>query len=293
MLKAAIDTGTNSVKCLVANFENGRIGDVLLDARRATRLGEGLRRNGALLPEAMDRTCRAITAFANEARALGASEIIVAGTSALREAANADDLVRCVRKTTGCALMVLSEDDEERLSFAGATSASAVGPTAVADIGGGSTECIVGDDGGIQFHTSLPVGAVRLTESMLPGDPPAEADIRHARRHVRESLRSLPSAPGCRVIGVGGTFHCMASGALEARGEVEGFYLGRAEIERQLNLYSSNTSEAIGRLPGIEEGWEDILLAGSLIAAELLDCLGHDGVTVTRRGLRHGLLLME
>ena len=177
---AAIDCGTNSLRLLVAdvNPAAGTLTDV--DRRmEIVRLGQGVDATGRLAPAALARTLQALRSYAAIVAAAGASAVRMVATSATRDAANAADFVAGVRGVLGVGPEVLSGDEEARLSFTGATTELAGGeaapPYLVADIGGGSTEFVLGDARAVTAAVSVDIGCVRMTERHLHGDPPKQA----------------------------------------------------------------------------------------------------------------------
>ncbi len=174
---ASVDIGTNSVKMTVA-----RLGDrleILADTTKITRLGKGVDASGRLDAEAMRRTLEALGEFAAEAKRLGAERIGAAGTSALRDAANGAEFVAEAERALGGTVEIISGDREAHLIYTAAQrdpdlSLPDAGTLAVMDIGGGSTEFVLGRNGVIVFRNSLQLGAVRLTERALPSDPPSD-----------------------------------------------------------------------------------------------------------------------
>lgn len=208
--RAAIDCGTNTIRLLVADGDR-----TLVRAERIVRLGEGVDATGVLAPAALARTFAAVDEYAALIVAHGAATVRFAATSAARDARNAHELDAGVRARLGTAVEVLTGDREARLSFLGAVAgAGMAGPVLVTDIGGGSTELVVGDpDGTVAWARSLNIGAVRLRERFLPSDPPAPGEVAAARAYADRLLDALdlPWGDIATWVGVAGTFTTAAA----------------------------------------------------------------------------------
>lgn len=292
-MRAGIDVGTNAVKCCVARVENGRV-DVLREMRAPTRLGEGFAAGGRLRPLPMARTCAAVHDMILEAVALGAKTVRVAGTSACREAANTHELAACLEEACGVALEILSGEDEARLSFLAVTRMEGVrGPAAVFDTGGGSTDWAMGADGRLAWALSLPLGAVRLTEMLLAGDPVPPERVSDAAAHVRDILAALPDVGGARLFGTGGGLHTMARVHAEHAGLAwdAARMLSRDEVDRQMALYAALNTPARAAIPGMDPARADIMPAGALIVRGCMEAARAESLTVSDAGARHGLVL--
>ena len=210
---AAIDCGTNSIRLLVADVSGSSLVDV--DRRmEIVRLGQGVDRTGYLAPEALDRTMAALRSYAEIVSSTGTSAVRMVATSATRDASNSDEFVRRVKEILGVAPSVLSGSEEARLSFLGATaSLSGGGPYLVTDIGGGSTEFILGPSA-----ASVNIGCVRMTERHLHSDPPTPAEIAAATADIDEALSqvaiSVPVGEARTLVGLAGSVTTIAGIAL-------------------------------------------------------------------------------
>jgi exopolyphosphatase/guanosine-5'-triphosphate,3'-diphosphate pyrophosphatase len=285
MTLAAIDVGTNSVKLLVGCISAGRV-IALLSRARITRLGEGLGRGKRISPEAAERTLAALTEFRRLAEESGARALAAAGTRALRAASNrAAFLSRC-RTEAGVEVRVLSGRDEARLAFRGATGAvRSSGPVAAIDVGGGSTEIMVGEPPDrLRAAWSLPLGAVTLTERFLAHDPPDAEELGRLRAEVRRRLARVPARRAGEILGIGGT----ASTVLRLTGR--GGRASRHEVEALAEHLSLRTAAERERM-GVEPGRADIVAAGAWVLAEAMRRLGADHLRAAEGGLRHGILL--
>ncbi len=226
---AAIDCGTNSIRLLVADVDAGPDGaPVLVDVHRemrVVRLGEGVDATGRISTHALDRTWRALADYAAVVRASDAVRVRMVATSATRDAANRDDFVEMVSSTLGQQPEVITGDEEAELSFAGAVGEldPATGPFLVVDIGGGSTELVIGSrhrgQHRISGAISLDIGCVRITERILRSDPPTAAERDEATQWVRsmliDALDVLPISSVRRLVPVSGTATTVAAAALK------------------------------------------------------------------------------
>jgi exopolyphosphatase / guanosine-5'-triphosphate,3'-diphosphate pyrophosphatase len=185
---AAVDLGSNSTRLLVADVEDGRIDDVVRRLK-ITRLGEGVDERKRLLPAPIARVRNVLTDFRREAEALGAERTLAVATSAVRDAENGEAFLGEVEWSYGFTTRLLSGDEEAELSFRGAsTGRKLAADTLTIDIGGGSTELVVGGPDGLSFHDSLNMGGVRLTERFLHSDPPTDEELEACAAAARELL---------------------------------------------------------------------------------------------------------
>lgn len=299
---AAIDVGTNTVLLLVAERRGATLAPV---AERAeiTRLGRGVDRSGRLDPAAIEETVAAIAAFAEEARTLGVASIACVATSAARDAANGAVFFAAARARAGVVPEVISGDEEARLVYASAVRDFGAGPgeearpLAVLDVGGGSTEFIVGEGPAPRARTSLQVGAVRLTERHVAHDPVTAEEVAALRAGAREALAPLARlAPGtgATLVGVAGTVTtlCAVREALPAwdAERVHGAELSLEEIEGLLVRFAALTVRERAALPGMEPKRADVILAGGVVVAEAMRATGFERLVVSDRGVRWGLL---
>jgi exopolyphosphatase/guanosine-5'-triphosphate,3'-diphosphate pyrophosphatase len=294
---ATIDVGTNSVLLLVA--ERGASGRFSAVEERAeiTRLGRGVDHTRRLAPEAIAATLEVVETFVRSARELTAEAIVITATSAARDAVNGADFLAEAKRRTGLGIEIISGEEEARLSFASAfADFGGERPLAVVDIGGGSTEVILGDlDGHITFRHSFDIGSVRLTERHVRGDPPSPAELDAVARAVEHELGALPRPPaGARLIGIAGTVTTLFSVARRMdpydASLVQGATLTRTEVARVIEELSRVPLAARRALPGLQPKRADVIIAGGLVLGGILDALGLGEVTVSDRGLRWGLL---
>ena len=296
---AVIDVGSNTIRSLV--FEVGRDGRerILDDEREVARLASGLGARGRLQRAAMRRALTALRRMADIARARGARRFAVVGTSALREATNRRAFVDQVRAETGLRLRVISEGEEARLAFESAALSFDLGdtPCAVVDIGGGSTEIILGIGTHIQQEHSLRLGAVNLTEKHLHGDPVRNREFRRLRRDVRRALKNarIETDPPPQVLIVsGGTATALAQIAMARQGllgrPVLGFEMTQAELLHLRSALMRRTLAERRQMPGLSPDRADIILAGTIILYEVMAHLKINLARVNARGIRHALV---
>jgi exopolyphosphatase/guanosine-5'-triphosphate,3'-diphosphate pyrophosphatase len=298
---AAIDVGTNSTKMMIAEIVDG-CPEIRQEPSEVTRLGKGVDATGNLDPDAIARTLAAIVRFADEARAAGASTIIAAGTSALRDARNGNDLLDAARAKAGVEIQIIEGDREAQLAYSavrydsslwgGDAGIPEVAELLVFDIGGGSTELIVGGRDGMKRHRSLDIGAVRLTERYVKSDPPASAELASVEAFARETVQQFerPAQPPV-VAGIGGTavnIAAVLAGSREA--PIHGTVVTRAQVEEAYDRFRRMPVADRRAIPGLEPERADVIVAGAAILDQLLAYVDAPEFHVSTRGLRYGLL---
>lgn len=297
---AAIDVGTNTVRLLVAEAEAPGAYLVRHHAQTISRLGERLEATGRLTAAAIDRTVAVLAEYAAAARRLEALLVRAVATSAAREAANRETFLAGAR-AAGCPVEIVGPDEEARLTTLGALYLlpRPASRCLIVDIGGGSTELTLAAGGLPQASVSLPLGVVKLTERFLPADPPPAAALAALRAHVREALAAgIPFRAELRsaeAVGTAGTVTTLA--ALELGLDpydperVTGHRLTSARVRELLAWLAGIPPAERQRLPGLEPGRADVIVAGTCLLAETLAVLGFEGLTVSDGGLREGVLL--
>ncbi|MDR2522123.1 MAG: hypothetical protein LBC93_00240 [Synergistaceae bacterium] len=298
-IKAVIDIGSNAAKLHVAHRQGAHLCH-LYDTTEPVLLGKTLE-SGLMDEEAIRRGVEAVTRLARLAREKGAKPRIV-GTMLLRNIRNADEFIRRVWEDTGIGTEVLSEAEEARLVWAGATQGwTGAENVAVFDVGGGSTEFILGTPGpesSIVQSWSAPVGTSHLNEKFFNRDPVRPGAVDSARKHVRKLIAacSFPDAGRpLSVIGLGGGVTALASLKLRLQcfnyTALEGTALTREEVEAQTLLYASSTLAGRMKINGLPAKRAGIVLASSCIVQCALETLGVQAFRVSINGLRHGLLI--
>jgi exopolyphosphatase/guanosine-5'-triphosphate,3'-diphosphate pyrophosphatase len=301
MRVATIDIGTNTVLLLVA--ELGKDGALTAFEERATitRLGEGVDQRRSLSPAAIERTNECLSAYATAIRAAGAERIAVVGTSAMRDAKGGDEVRAHVARVLGVEARVISGDEEARLTFAGAVSGLGLpaGEITVFDIGGGSTEVVLGrvDARGapteISFARSFDIGSVRLTERHVKNDPPTPAELNALRLAADAEFAELVPVGDRPVVGIAGTMTTLAAVSLAMAtydgAAVHGHIMLRREIEHVVRDLAAKPLSERKSVIGLEPKRADVIVAGGTIAAVLLERLAAGRVRISDRGVRWGL----
>ncbi len=292
-IHAVIDMGTNSLKMHVAKVCDGRT-EVLGDFTEVTRLGEGLHETGKLSAEAMERNVEAIASFKAKAEELGAETVVAVGTMALRSASNTGVFTDAVRERCGLEVEVVPGEEEARLSYLAVLSGLGTGEgrVVVFDTGGGSTEFIFGDGEEILDRFSLDVGSRQPTEEFCTSDPVTEAELAAMVSYLENQFARLK--PGVdSLVGMGGTVTSLGAVYHEMKvydaDVIQGSTLTLAEVERQVEMYRSWTIDERRETVGLMPKRADVILAGSAIVMTVMRKLGADELTISDRGLRHGL----
>ncbi len=299
---AAIDVGTNALKLRVVARETER-GTLrfrpLLDRVAITGLGRGLSSRTTLDPAARERSIEALRSFAEMLADYGCAATAMVGTQCLREARDADDFIAQVKRETGLTLEVISGREEARLSFIGASlelpGTQPDTQLVTFDVGGGSTELCWGRPGHMLGGASLAIGALSTTENVLTGDPPAAAAVAEASARIARDLAAFGKEPyGDLLVGIGGTPATLGAvqlgQPLADAASIHGHLLARAEVERQIALYQKSTVAERRRIKGLHSGRADVILAGALIVAAIMDRFACSSLVVSAHGLRQGLL---
>lgn len=303
---AAIDCGTNSIRLLVADIEpeRGTLRD--LDRRmEIVRLGQGVDRTGHLAPDALERTLAACRRYAVVIRETGAERLRFVATSATRDVDNRDELAAGVQDALGVEPEVVSGDEEAALSFAGATrgllAAGIEQPMLVVDIGGGSTEFVLGGEGAsgtsVRAARSVDVGCVRMTERHLHSDPPTGAEIAAARAEVDTAVsvaaETVALAEARSLVGLAGSVTTVAAMALDlASYQPERIHHARippADVQDVARRLLAMTHEERAALPFLHPGRVDVIGAGALVLAAILDRVPVDEVVVSEHDILDGI----
>jgi exopolyphosphatase/guanosine-5'-triphosphate,3'-diphosphate pyrophosphatase len=298
---AVIDMGSNSTRLLVAEVSDGRVQE-LTRATRITRLAQGVDATGLLAGEAIDRVLAALADYRAEIDRLGASRVTAVATSAVRDAGNGADFLATVRERVGFEALVLSGDEEARLTFLGATAARPPGgePTLVLDIGGGSTEFVVGVPGRDPgFHVSTQAGSVRQTERHVTADPPPREDLHALADEVSEIFAAAVPEDVRRAttsgIAVAGTATSVAAidQALDPYDpeRVHGYELQLAACERILALLAELPEEERRRVTGLQPDRAPTIVAGVTILIEAMRAFDLEAMETSEADILHGVAL--
>jgi len=293
---ACVDLGTNTCLLLVARpAPDGGIA-VLADRARIVRLGEGVDRTRMLSLDAQERTLTCLREYAAEARALGAVALHLVATSAMRDALNAAAFAQRITQETGFAVRIIHGDEEAALTYA----ATAVdfplpsAPLAVFDVGGGSTETMVGQGSTLLTRSSIDVGSVRLTERFLRHDPPTAEEVAACEAHLVHALARCEDIPASApLVGVAGTVTNLVACA---RGDAEyhparmhGLPLHIDDVTRLKRQFAAlSRKERLGVTP-LDPGRADVILAGALIVEAVMVRHARQQIVASDRGVRFGL----
>lgn len=306
MRRAVIDIGTNSVKVLVGEVTPGGVVTPVLETSEQTRLGRGFYEEHRLQPGPIAATAAAVAKFNRLARKLAAHSVRTIATSAARDAVNRDELLAAIRREAGLEVEVISGAQEAEWAFAGVCSAPGLTEARllVLDVGGGSTEFILGRHGQVEFRQSFQLGSVRLFEQLRPGDAPTPGDLERCRaclreyfaREVQPALAGVLSHGGRpeRVIGVGGTTAILAL-VTAACGEfdrelIEAACFAHLDFRRLVERLWALPLADRRRLPGLPPERADVILTGAAIYEAVLEGLGLTELRVSTRGLRFAAL---
>jgi len=310
--RAVIDVGTNSIKLLVAEVTGTQVRPILEESRQ-TRLGQGFYPAHVLQPGPITQTAAAISEFAAKAAELGAGSPRVVATSAVRDALNKEELVSAVKQACSLEISVISGEEEANYGFRGVTSDPrlAKGPLLLLDVGGGSTEFIVGQNGRNHLAESFQLGTVRLLEQLRPGDPPGKNELAKCRAWLRQFLENeigpkllpalvkeanqRPLAKAVLLVGIGGTASMLA--CMQAR--LSTFDRERLEATRlsleQLrwhveHLWGLSIAER-KKIVGLPSNRVDIILTGTAIFEAVMEHFGFQQLRVSTRGLRFAIVM--
>ena len=295
MTVAAVDCGTNSTRLLVTDATRRPIERLM----RITRLGQGVDATGTLAPEAIERTVAVLREFRGVMDRHGITKVRMSATSAVRDASNRDEFLDAAHAAVGARPEVLSGDDEGRLSFAGATAEldAVDGPFLVVDIGGGSTELVVGthEPTGV---VSLEMGCVRLTEKFFRHDPPRPEELRDALDDVHDRLEyAIVAVPalrdGRRMVGLAGTVTTVAAVEIGLqdydRDRIHHFWLTRAAAEDVFRTLATEDRAARLGNPGLEDARADVIVGGCVALVGVMRFFEFDGCLVSEADILDGL----
>ncbi|MFC9763762.1 exopolyphosphatase [Rhodococcus jostii] len=307
---AAVDCGTNSIRLLVADVdEQGALHDVCREMR-VVRLGQGVDATGRLAPEAIERTRVALSEYAGMIADAGATAVRMVATSATRDASNREDFFSMTRDVLGAVIPgagaeVITGEEEARLSFNGAVGEldPSQGPFVVVDLGGGSTEVVLGDESGVHAAFSTDIGCVRITERCLHDDPPTPAQVEEARAFAQERLDEafarVPVEQAHTWVGVAGTMTTIAALAKELpEYDAEQVHLSRIPMPRLREVCDSliaMTHTERAALGPMHPGRVDVIGGGAIVTLTLADAFekkaGIDQLVVSEHDILDGIAL--
>jgi exopolyphosphatase/guanosine-5'-triphosphate,3'-diphosphate pyrophosphatase len=310
--RAVIDVGTNSIKLLVADVCGRDVRPVGEDSRQ-TRLGKGFYETHRLQPESIARSAEAVAEFARVAREDNTASIRVIATSAARDAVNADELTSAITQASGLKVEIISGDQEAEWAFQGVTTDTdlAATPLLLLDVGGGSTEFILGQGDQKHFAHSFPLGTVRLLEKFPHSDPPTRGEFTACRDWLKQFLQSEvrpklepalrretnlhPQSGGIQLVGTGGTTSILTRIELKLecfdRDRIEDARLSLAQVKTQRkNLWALPLAER-KQVTGLPKLRADVILTGVIIYEAVMEEFGFQQLRVSTRGLRFAAVM--
>jgi exopolyphosphatase/guanosine-5'-triphosphate,3'-diphosphate pyrophosphatase len=285
MLCAAIDIGSNTTRVLVAEPVEGQLKKVM-EQRAYTRINKALDDDGAILPEKIGEVSEVVATQVRLARELGAETIRAVATAAIRESANGEEAARQIGEAAGVPIDVLSDEEEGRLSFIGATKGlghPVEGKIGVVDVGGGSTEVIIGSvAGGVEKVRSWRVGSGGLADELIVSDPPSAAEVRRVRDRVEDIFEGVEIEHPAQAVAVGGS-------ATSLR-RLVGTVLEYETLERGVRVLCGEPAAEVGRRFELDPQRVRILTTGVLLLEKVSELLGQP-LQIGKGGLREGVIL--
>ena len=296
---AVVDIGTNSTRLLIGDVEENGVTEV---ERRTTvtSMGRGVDHTGLICSDAIDDVCTVIADYKARYEEMGAERVTAIATSAVRDAVNGDAFIAELRERFGLDARLLTGEEEASLTYLGATSHRPAGEsTLVFDIGGGSTELIVGSGTRVGFHTSLQAGTIRQSERHLTSDPPDTRELEDLAADIRNQIdRAIAARPHSnpgRAIAVAGTPTSLAAIDQELEPydprRVHGYRLGLQRIQRMLSRLSSLPLAERLRVPGLHPGRAPTIVAGTVILVQVMRAFKMNEVEVSELDILHGSAL--
>jgi exopolyphosphatase/guanosine-5'-triphosphate,3'-diphosphate pyrophosphatase len=297
---AIIDAGTNSIKFHIAQRAGGDTKGgfrTVVDRAEMTRLGENLHERSEIGAEALERTITVIAGMVDEAKRHGVCAIAAVGTAGLRIARNSAAVLDAIRARTGIAIEVISGEEEGRLAYLAVKEGLGLpaGSLVVFDTGGGSTQFTFGSESRVDERFSIDVGAVRITEKFGLSKAVSPEVLREALAAIARDLSRIAGRPrpdalvamGGATTNIAAVKHAMKEYDAQI---VQGTVLELSEIDRQIEVYRTREAAARRTIVGLQPKRADVILAGACIIRTVMDMLGQSSLTVSDRGLRHGLL---
>jgi len=293
---AVIDIGTNSTRLMVADVDGNSVTELARHSE-VTRLGRGVDYTQLLSDEAIEVVCQTVAGYVETIQDLETESTLVIATSAVRDASNGSAFVAELRERFELDCRVLDGDEEARLTYMGAISSrSGEEKLLVVDIGGGSTEMVVGKGQEPTFHTSLQAGVVRHTERQLPTDPPSATELENLAGDIKSlisgALEDLDSKHVDRAIGVAGTPSSLAAVDLELVPydslAVEGHVLELTKVQKLLSMLSSMPLEERKQVPGLHPARARAIVAGGVILIEVMRAFDLDRIEVSEHDILYG-----
>jgi exopolyphosphatase / guanosine-5'-triphosphate,3'-diphosphate pyrophosphatase len=299
MRVAVVDIGTNSTRMLIADVAGAGVEEV---ERRTTvtNMGRGVDHTSRICGDAIEDVCGVIGDYKAHYEEMGAERVMPIATSAVRDAANGDAFIAELRERFDLDARMLTGEEEAHLTYLGATAhRPAEAPTLVFDIGGGSTELVVGSRADVDFHTSLQAGTIRHSERHLTSDPPNPHELEDLAADVRNliarAIEAQPDGQPAHAIAVAGTPTSLAAIDQELEpydsDRVHGYRLGLQRVQRMLSRLSSLPLAERLRVPGLHPGRAPTIVAGTVILVQVMRAFEVDEIEVSERDILHGSAL--
>jgi exopolyphosphatase/guanosine-5'-triphosphate,3'-diphosphate pyrophosphatase len=298
---AAIDVGSNTIHLVVAipRLSDGSTLEVLVDELEFVRLGAGVGATGRIAPERAERGMASLRRLRDLAKQSGAHPILGAATEVMRLAANGPEFLARVKAELGLAIPVINGDQEAALTFWGAISDRSLAPeqpVAVADLGGGSMELVLGSGRRLNWRRSLPLGSGGLHDRFVRSDPPTSAQLQALRREADAVLDAqalpAPASRGHLLIACGGTATTLLYFARNALGvPADRANLARTEIEEAIKLLATLPAQEVAERYAVESQRARILGAGAVVLSALMNRLQATVMQISQRGIREGMIL--
>lgn len=299
---AAIDIGTNSIRCIVVETDETTGFRILDDEKATVRLGEGLARTGLISDEALQRARQALGRMKKITEGLGVTIVETVATSAIRRAKNGQAFIDVVRNDCGLDIRLISGEEEAELAMVSALHQFTLesGRNIVFDIGGGSVEIVCAAGHHIEETVSLELGAVVLTEDFSRSDPMSDKEFKALRQHIRRELKKVVSGQECSsrmIIGSGGTVTAVGSMVVAMRreqyGSLNGYEVLRSEVVHLLTMLRRKNLAERRELAGLNADRADIIVAGVVLVDELMCRFGANILRINDRGIREGLIVQS
>lgn len=296
---ASIDIGSNTVLLLIAEVNKENKFTPLLNEYEMPRLSKGLKQNGRIDGEALEKFYKVMDNYSNLINKHNCDIVIATATNALRIASNSGEIIAEVKKRYGFDINTIPGEEEAELAYLGAASSlPRLSEKFVIDIGGGSTEIIYGRKNDILFKKSHPVGAVMLTEKFIETDPPEPKEIKTINEYLEKIFNELKnnipqSATGIAVAGTPTSLAAMILGIKEyEENKIEGYFFTKTDLDKIIEVLSGMKSqEILEKFGPVVKGREDVITAGALILKTTAEILNVEGFTVSGRGIRYGALI--
>jgi len=293
---AVIDMGSNSFRLVVFQYEPDSWWSLADEIREPTRISAGMGDADVLQPEPMERALHSAAVFSSFLRASGVERVDAVATSAIRDAANRDELLAALHERTGLKVRVISGAEEARYGYLAIANSLTLSEGFGIDLGGGSVQLMRIEDRRLEEAESVPLGSVRVSEAFLEGEKTSGKQVKNLRKHVGQTLAELEWWSGGEsrhLAGIGGAIRNLATAAQKSLDlpdvDVQGFVLTRERLEELIDLLASKPVAKRGSVPGIKPDRGDVILGGAVVVAAAMEHGGFDAIEVTHAGLREGI----